>query len=234
MVPSIAHAILGGRFLRVRRRVLRVLLSSSVLCSPFVLNAKEKADDIAAPEFSVAGGVYTNDLKVAIKAIAGVVRFSLDGSEPGPESPAYNEPLQITNCAIVRAKAWTANGRPSRTVTQSYTLLAEDLLGFSSNLPLVIVKSCEGEIAPAEKSLGAMRIITNSAVRADRRILEDSICASQRRLTDLSPKLDRKASMGGRRARDGGRLETHTTLCLAQALRTRPTCLASRLLMRDW
>src|SRR5438067_9996876 len=48
MVPSIAHAILGGRFLRVRRRVLRVLLSSSVLCSPFVLNAKEKADDIAA------------------------------------------------------------------------------------------------------------------------------------------------------------------------------------------
>src|SRR5438874_6171119 len=82
MNPSIAHAILAARFLRVGRPVQRVLLSLSVLCSPFVVNAKENADDIAAPEFSLPGGVYTNDLKVAIRAAADVVRFSLDGSDP--------------------------------------------------------------------------------------------------------------------------------------------------------
>jgi len=130
--------------------------------------AKEsKKEDVAAPEFSVPGGVYTNDLKVAIKS-AGMVRFSLDGSEPGPEAPAYKQPLQITNCTVVRAKAWNSDGRASRTVTQSYTLLAEDLLGFSSNLPLIVIKSCNGEIAPAEKSLGVLRIVTNSPSRPDR------------------------------------------------------------------
>ena len=55
MNPSIAHATLAARFLRVGRPVQRVLLSLSVLCSPFVVNAKENADDIAAPEFSLPG-----------------------------------------------------------------------------------------------------------------------------------------------------------------------------------
>src|SRR6267143_3217703 len=149
MVPGIANSMVATRLLRVGTPALRV-----VLCLLLVGNATQgketKADDIAVPEFSVPGGVYTNDLRVVIKS-TGIVRFSLDGSEPGPESPAYKGPLQITNCTVVRAKAWTADGRASRTVTQSYTILAEDLLGFSSNLPLVIVKSCNGEIAPAEK-----------------------------------------------------------------------------------
>lgn len=166
MVPSIPHARLAAGFPSTGRLALPLLLL--LLSGAFFVNGKEKADDIAVPTFSVPAGVYTNDLKVAIQASTDLVRFSLDGSEPGPESAVYKEPLQITNCAIVRAKAWTADGRASRTVTQSYTLLAEDLLGFSSNLPLVIVKSCEGEIAPAEKSLGALRIVTNAPAAVNR------------------------------------------------------------------
>src|SRR5438477_10398716 len=73
MNPSIAHAILAARFLRVGRPVQRVLLSLSVLCSPFVVNAKENADDIAAPEFYFLGGGFVIDLMVGSRGVAVVV-----------------------------------------------------------------------------------------------------------------------------------------------------------------
>ena len=88
MVPGIGHATAATPLLRVSKPVLRVLLC--LLLSGSAGWAKEsKPDDVPAPEFSLPGGVYTNDLKVAIKPAKGVVRFSLDGSEPGQESAAY-------------------------------------------------------------------------------------------------------------------------------------------------
>ena len=46
MVPGIAQAMLVGRFLRVGRPMLWVLLSFSLLFSASAVNGKEKADDI--------------------------------------------------------------------------------------------------------------------------------------------------------------------------------------------
>src|SRR6185436_8191225 len=97
-----------------------------VLCAAAVMqlflegsqsNAKEP--EPAAPVFSVSGGIYTNAITTEIKVAGAVVRISLDGSEPGFSSAIYDRPLQITNCTLVRAKAFFPDGRASRTVTQN-------------------------------------------------------------------------------------------------------------------
>src|SRR5437868_2996292 len=115
-------------------------LSATVLTwhSASLLAAKEAPAPL--PAFSVPRGIYTNDFALELKAEKAVVRFSLDGSEPSPASPVYTKPLQVTNCLLVRARAWYSDGRLSPTVSQSYVLLDNDLRPFSSNLPLVVVQ----------------------------------------------------------------------------------------------
>jgi len=120
--------------------------------------AENKAE-VPGPSFSRPGGVYTNELRLELTAPGAVIHFSLDGAEPQVDSPSYKGPIQITNCTLIRARAWYADGRTSPTASQSYTLLGEDLLGFNSNLPLVIVNNGSGEIAPVDKSLGHLRVV---------------------------------------------------------------------------
>jgi len=75
MIRGIAHGILAGRLLWVTTPPAGVVLC--LLLVGHATGGKEaKTEDVVAPEFSVPGGVYTNDLKVAIKSVAGLVRFS--------------------------------------------------------------------------------------------------------------------------------------------------------------
>src|SRR5689334_22855671 len=74
----------------------------------------------AAPAFSVAGGVFTNAVTVELKAGDALVRFTTDGSEPGMKSPIYQNPIRVTGCTLLRAKAWHRDGTISRCVSQDY------------------------------------------------------------------------------------------------------------------
>lgn len=55
--------------------------------------------DLAPPAFTLAGGVYTSSVLVAITSSVpdGVVRYTLDGSEPTTNSPAFSTPIELTN-----------------------------------------------------------------------------------------------------------------------------------------
>jgi len=93
--------------------------------------AKETpAETIAPPRFSLPGGIYTNDQTLQITADKAVIRFSLDGTEPGPTSLVYQTALKLTNCVLIRAKAWFADGRVSPALSQAYILLGDDLQAF--------------------------------------------------------------------------------------------------------
>jgi hypothetical protein len=127
--------------------------------------AQGNAEEVAPPTFSVPGGVFAKNLKLELKANGAVIRFSTDGSEPRDNSPAYQQPIDISNCVLIRAKAWDKNGRASRTVSESYTMLGSDLGEFSSNLPLVIINTCGTEITAAEKSVTALRIMETKGGR---------------------------------------------------------------------
>lgn len=72
--------------------------------------------------------------------LAGVeIRYTLDQSIPGPESPIYVGPLEVGESTLVRARAFHEAFAPSPVVSHAVTALASDLQGFSSNLPIIVV-----------------------------------------------------------------------------------------------
>lgn len=109
--------------------------------------------------YSPVGGVYASNLTVTLSnALGAPVRFTLDGSEPGPASPLYTGPLLLTNSTLVRARSFPKTGLPAVATSAVYTLLDEDLAAFSSNIPLVILNSFGTNISHEQKIEGAMQV----------------------------------------------------------------------------
>jgi hexosaminidase len=59
-----------------------------------------------------AGAVHAN---VALPGLA--LHYTVDGSEPGPYSPRYLEPVPVAAGAIFKIATFDTRGRKSRTVT---------------------------------------------------------------------------------------------------------------------
>ena len=93
------------------------------------------------PQFSREGGIYTNAVAVTLKAKSekATVRYTLDGSEPVESSPAYSAPITIRNTTLLRAACFESGLAPSMSVSHAYRMLDDDLRGFTSNLPLVVI-----------------------------------------------------------------------------------------------
>src|SRR5436305_696511 len=67
-----------------------------------IVRAKEKP--MEAPAFSPQGGIYATNLSVQLSAGVGVIHYTLDGSDPGENSPVYSKPIPLTNSTLVRAR----------------------------------------------------------------------------------------------------------------------------------
>lgn len=129
---------------------------------------KPTGPQAAPPQFSMPGGVYSNEFKVGLKAAAAgaVIRYTLDGSEPGESSPAYAEAIPVTQTILLRARSFEKALEPSSIVTATYTMVGNDLLGFSSNLPLVIINSFGQYIGSDRPVPVSVRFIGRSGERA--------------------------------------------------------------------
>jgi hypothetical protein len=123
---------------------------------------------LAAPVFSVPGGVFTNDVTFALSAQPASVKicFTLDGAEPTSASPTYRAPIVITNSTVVRARAFAPDHAPGELAAQSYVLLEPDVMDFNSNLPLILINTFGKEIAKEEKLATSVRIIDTQQGRA--------------------------------------------------------------------
>lgn len=129
--------------------------------------AQGPATEVApCPVFSMPGGVFTNALNLTLTADAATIRFTLDGSEPDESSRTWPGPITITNCVLVRARAYVPGRPPGPTVSHAYTVLSEDLAGFNSNLPLVILNTYGEEISGDNRTRGAVRVIDPGTRRA--------------------------------------------------------------------
>ncbi len=138
--------------IRFRRPVLWALSMAAAMGigqSPGLVPAgraqqPDSTQALAPPQFTMLGGVYTNAsmiVELASEEADAVIRYTLNGSNPTTNSMVYTQPLSIAYSVLIRAKAFSALRPPSATVTQSYTLLGNDLLTFNSNLPLVIINT---------------------------------------------------------------------------------------------
>lgn len=91
------------------------------------------------PSFSLPGGVYHNAVTISIKSIfGGIVRFTLDGTEPNEQSPIASEPILIDKNTVVRARIHKEGEILGPVNTNTYLIDTENKI---NKLPIVCVTS---------------------------------------------------------------------------------------------
>ncbi|HHU03133.1 MAG TPA: hypothetical protein GXZ91_08420 [Christensenellaceae bacterium] len=76
------------------------------------------------PVFSAEGGLYKEDIHVALSAADGSsIRYTLDGSIPTLEnSILYKDPILISDTTVLRARSFAPGLQPSSVVTANYVM----------------------------------------------------------------------------------------------------------------
>ncbi|MBI4582495.1 MAG: CotH kinase family protein [Planctomycetes bacterium] len=135
--------LFGSRFsVKVDPAAARFLLQPT----PGLANSSGYPALAAPPRFSIPGGTFLESggaVAVMLTSPSPTVqiRYTLNGSDPTPSSALYTGPISLSSSATLRARAFDAGVGPSRLVTENYLLVARDLEGFNSNLPVVIIDS---------------------------------------------------------------------------------------------
>ena len=108
--------------------------------TPGAPNSGTEVPDLRSPGIaaliSPEGGVFSNPVKVTLSAPSGILRYTLDGAVPTPNSQAYTEPLTLTSNTVVRARVFQ-DGRPHGPITTRTYLIGETL----GSLPMISVVS---------------------------------------------------------------------------------------------
>ena len=76
---------------------------------------------VPRPQMDIAPGFYAGPITVTISCTdpTAIIRYTIDGSDPSPTSPAYFAPLNINTTTTLRARAFGTN-HPSFNETNTY------------------------------------------------------------------------------------------------------------------
>ena len=110
-------------------------------------------------EFSPSSGVYASELKVELATKRGVVRYTVDGTEPSAQSPAYSKPIPITATTVIKTRLWESSQPLGPVHSQTFVVAGKDLEKFTSNLPLVIINTFGQGIDKENKAPSSVRFI---------------------------------------------------------------------------
>ncbi|HAB16723.1 MAG TPA: hypothetical protein DCE44_09770, partial [Verrucomicrobiales bacterium] len=121
--------------------------------SPGAVNAQEPALAGLCPEpvFSHIGGLVREPIELTLTApdVPGAeVRYTLDRTEPRPDSLLYTHPIALSQGTTVKARTFAPDYVPSRALSHTFVFLDDSLINyvgtgqvFESNLPLVFLDS---------------------------------------------------------------------------------------------
>lgn len=95
------------------------------------------------PEISPPDGTFTESLEITLTTgeAAGVIRYTLDNTDPVESSPDYTRPIAITGTTRLRARTFVPGRMPSPVSSGVWIHLSPELADPGSNLPLMIVES---------------------------------------------------------------------------------------------
>ena len=84
----------------------------------------------AEPQFNPPNGTYHNNLKINItsETEGAVIYYTTDGSEPTKSSTVYSKPVEISQPATLKAKAFKQDWDESKTVSSSYKFVTANPL----------------------------------------------------------------------------------------------------------
>lgn len=119
--PTIHSTLYQGPFLLGTNGPLRV----KGFRNGFAPSATVSADfrlTVATPEVTPASGTFINTLTVAMSSAtpAATLRYTLDGAEPTPASPAYAGPFEIRTNATLKVAGFLDGFVTSPTVTREF------------------------------------------------------------------------------------------------------------------
>ncbi len=95
------------------------------------------------PMFSPRCGAFEGHQSVELSPPAGksgTIHYTLDGSLPTAQSRVYGEPLELDSTTLVRTLFVSDSGEPPLHAAQAFVALQPDAVGFSSNLPIVLIE----------------------------------------------------------------------------------------------
>jgi hypothetical protein len=140
---------------------LALSLTAGSGAAVFAAKDKAGAKELARPVFSVPGGTFTNTVTLVLSAPSpkAEVRFTLDGSDPSLDSPAFVSALVLSNSTLVRARAFAPGKPPGPETAKTFLFLEPDVQDFTSNLPLLLVHSFGQEMSKEQKLPAAVRIL---------------------------------------------------------------------------
>src|SRR5690349_1409808 len=109
-----------------RRAILFVIaLTISITHLQFALAARPPV-----PTITPSGGIFTSNVSVSLATTGKEIRYTLDGTEPGTNSPVYTAPLTFSNSVLLKARAITVDSTLSETVAEAYSFAETNLTGF--------------------------------------------------------------------------------------------------------
>jgi hypothetical protein len=85
--------------------------------APVVTDLRRSSQSV---DISPAGGFFTNEQMISLRASEGDIRYTLDGSNPTTRSTLYTVPILISSTTIVRARCFEAGSVPGNIFTASY------------------------------------------------------------------------------------------------------------------
>lgn len=107
------------------------------------------------PTFSEEGGIFNQSVSLMLKSLyGGVVRYTLDGSEPSEQSAIAGSSITITKNTVIRARIYKTGEVPGPIVTNSYFI---DLNNELSDLPIVSLATDPDNFWGADSGIYVMR-----------------------------------------------------------------------------
>ncbi len=76
------------------------------------------------PQMSPQGGTFPGPVEISLteRETGADIRYTLDGSVPGPSDPRYEKPIRLTAPAVVRARAYKEGFTRSISVQEVFTI----------------------------------------------------------------------------------------------------------------
>ncbi len=123
--------------------------------TPGAANSAGYVEVSAAPVFSHPGGTIAGPILLELSSPNpnAEIYYTLDGRVPAASSRRYTEPLSILGTREVLARAYEPGKAPSAVVGQTYIGLSNDVLDFSSDLPIVIVDTNRQSVSTTFRSV---------------------------------------------------------------------------------
>lgn len=144
----------------MRPRRVRKLATALVVLLGLQLNAcsdakepREEPEPDTNVQFAPSGGTFLGSDRVELTVAHpdAEIRFTLDGSVPGPSSTLYTGPLTLSESTRLCAVAVLPGTVPEvgHVRCEAYLRVAEDAAAFESHLPIVVIHTFEtGSIDP--------------------------------------------------------------------------------------